>query len=224
MNFLKNYCYPLVLSKEVTTDKAYGTFLLEEPLVLFRDSNGRVVCLHDACPHQGTPLSLGKVKDGNVECPYHGWQFGEGGECQKIPSLPSQTKMPKSAKCRFAYPTEEKNGVVWVFAGNPDQVTPLRLPEGTTEAGWTHEIIVREQEVPHQIMIAGTFDFTHIAFMHTNSLAKKRKSISTPGSLEIDLVDYDRGLRSKLRDPDSEDGYDDMFFTFEPPCLVQISC
>ena len=220
MEFLKNYWYPLVLSSTVSVDKPHGTYLLGEPLVLFRDSNKRVICLHDACPHQGTPLSIGKVKDGNVECPYHGWQFGSGGECKKIPSLPEDTKIPKSAKCRFAYPTEEHNGVIWVFAGNPEQVTPLRLPEGTTEAGWTHDVLVREQEIPHQIMIAGTFDFTHIFFMHQNSLGKKRKLVNP---MEVELVDYEGGLRSRLKDPNAKDGYDDMVFTFEPPCMIQIA-
>ncbi len=221
MEFLKNYWYPLALSSEVTAHKPYGTSLLGDPLVLFRDGNGRVLCLHDACPHQGTPLSLGSVKEGNLECAYHGWQFGEGGECKKIPSLAEHIKIPKSAKCRFAYPTEEHGKVIWVWAGNPAKATPLRLPEGTTEEGWTHDVIVREQEVSHHIMVAGTFDFTHIAFMHTNSLGKKRKF--SPGAVEVDLVDYDHGLRSMLRNPDSKDGYDDMVFTFEPPCLVQIA-
>ena len=117
MEFLKNYWYPLVLSSEVPADKPYSTLLLGDPLVIFRDNNGKAICLHDACPHQGLPLSLGKVKDGKIECAYHGWQFGASGECAKIPCL-EDNKLPKSAKCRFAYPdrrTLRRNlGVCWI--------------------------------------------------------------------------------------------------------------
>jgi phenylpropionate dioxygenase-like ring-hydroxylating dioxygenase large terminal subunit len=175
MEFLKNYWYPLALSSEVPTNKPYGTSLLGEPLVLFRDQNNQVICLYDACPHQGLPLSRGKVVNGNVECPYHGWQFGSGGDCQKIPSLGEDKNIPKGANCRFAYPTEERLGVIWVFAGDRANMTPLRLPEGTTESGWRHELIVKELDAPHKIMIAGALDFAHFPFLHTQTIAKKEQ-------------------------------------------------
>ena len=219
MEFLKNYWYPLVLSSEVSTSKPYKISLLGDPLVLFRDSNGRVICLHDACPHQGAPLSMGKVQDGNIVCPYHGWQFGEGGECKKIPSI-YDTKIPKSSKCRFAYPTEEQLGVVWVFAGDVADV-PLRLPEGCTEDGWVHDVIVRNPEVPHKIMIAGAVDFAHFPFVHTNSIAKKQKR-QYLRPLDVDVVEYEHGLSLMVKEPDGN-GYNDFVYSFEPSCLVRVS-
>ena len=220
MQFLKNYWYPLVLSSEVPTNKPYATFLLGEPLVLFRDSNGRVICLHDSCPHQGAPLSMGKVKEGNIECPYHGWHFGEGGECKKIPSIYDNV-IPKSAKCRFAYPTEEQLGVIWVFAGDAAAVTPLRLPEGTTEEGWKHDVIVRNPEVPHKIMIAGAVDFAHFPFVHKNSIATKQKR-QYLRPLDVDVVEYEHGLSLLVKEPDGN-GYNDFVYSFEPSCLVKVS-
>ena len=221
MEFLKNYWYPLVLSSQVSANKPYGTSLLGDPIVLFRDSNGSVICLHDACPHQGSPLSTGKVTDGNIACPYHGWQFGADGRCNKIPSLGEDTRIPRSAKCRFAYPTEEKLGVVWVFAGDANAVTPLRLPEGTTEEGWVHETIVREQEVPHEIMIAGAVDFAHFGFIHEKTISShKQRKFLRP--LEVDLEEYEHGLSMKVRNPDGE-SHSDMFYSFEPACLVKVS-
>jgi phenylpropionate dioxygenase-like ring-hydroxylating dioxygenase large terminal subunit len=42
----------------------------------------------DECPHRLAPLSEGRVVDGGLECPYHGWQFeGAGGGCVAIPQL-----------------------------------------------------------------------------------------------------------------------------------------
>ena len=42
-----------------------GVFLLD----------GDVYALENVCPHPGGPLSEGKVEDGCVYCPWHGWQF-----------------------------------------------------------------------------------------------------------------------------------------------------
>lgn len=37
--------------------------------------------LNNVCPHQGGPLGEGRVDDGCVFCPWHGWQFDvESGE------------------------------------------------------------------------------------------------------------------------------------------------
>jgi phenylpropionate dioxygenase-like ring-hydroxylating dioxygenase large terminal subunit len=219
MEFLKNYWYPLALSSEVPTDKPYGTSLLGEPLVLFRDQNNQVICLYDSCPHQGVPLSRGKVTNGNVECPYHGWQFGEGGDCQKIPSMGEEKTIPKGAKCHFAYPTAEKLGVIWVFAGDPALMVPLRLPEGTTEKGWRHEVIVKELDASHKIMIAGALDFAHFPFLHTQTIAKKeQRNYLRP--LDVSLEKYEHGMNMKVKNPDGE--FNDFVYFFEPPCLVKV--
>lgn len=221
MKFLKNYWYPLVLSSDVSADKPYGTSLLGDPLVLFRDRTGKVLCLHDSCPHQGVPLSVGRVKDGKVECAYHGWQFGEGGNCTKIPCLSDDATMPKGAKCNFAYPTEERLGVVWVFAGAAADAPPLRLPEGTTETGWVHEVIVREQDIPHKLMIAGGLDFAHFPFLHTKSIASKKQR-DYLRSLDVSLTEYEYGMTMMVKNPDGED-FNDFVYSFEPPCLVKVA-
>ena len=36
---------------------------------------GRVGAVEDACPHRGASLSGGRIRDGRLECPVHGWQF-----------------------------------------------------------------------------------------------------------------------------------------------------
>lgn len=38
-------------------------------------AGGEVYALDGVCPHQGGPLGQGKVEDGCVYCPWHGWQF-----------------------------------------------------------------------------------------------------------------------------------------------------
>ncbi len=41
-----------------------------------------ITCYHNACAHLGHPLEKGKVKNGIITCPAHGFQYNlETGEC-----------------------------------------------------------------------------------------------------------------------------------------------
>jgi phenylpropionate dioxygenase-like ring-hydroxylating dioxygenase large terminal subunit len=69
--------------------------MLGQQFVLFRDETGKVHCLADTCLHRGGSLSRGRVTDGNVTCPYHGWQYNGDGRCVVIPSeMDEGSKIP----------------------------------------------------------------------------------------------------------------------------------
>ena len=46
--------------------------IMDEPIVFFRDSNGKAAALEDRCCHRGAPLSHGRVVETGLECGYHG--------------------------------------------------------------------------------------------------------------------------------------------------------
>jgi methionine sulfoxide reductase heme-binding subunit len=46
---------------------------------------GQVSALHGVCAHQGGPLYEGKVIDGCLTCPWHGWQYRPGDGCAPPP-------------------------------------------------------------------------------------------------------------------------------------------
>ena len=48
--------------------------LAGERVAVFRN-NGRVTAVTNVCAHQGGPLGEGKIVDGCVTCPWHGYQF-----------------------------------------------------------------------------------------------------------------------------------------------------
>lgn len=105
--------------------------MLGRDFVLFRDHQGRAACLANVCSHRGASLAAGRCRDdGTVACPYHGWRFDRDGQCTRIPAEADPTKVPASAKVD-AYPTVEKDGLIWVFLGDqPDAVpAPFDIPE-----------------------------------------------------------------------------------------------
>jgi len=62
------------------------------------------------------PFSAGCIKDGTVECPYHGWRFGiDDGACKKIPALTSDHPMEtEKIKVRI-FPAREDGQLIWVY-------------------------------------------------------------------------------------------------------------
>ena len=126
-----NFWYAMEESKNVNADKPLKVKRLMQNFVLFRDENGQAHCLHDVCSHRSGSLSDGRVRDGNVECPYHGWQFDGSGSCVYIPSLgPDNQKIPPRTKVD-SYPVIEKYGLIFAFLGDlpEEERPPLMAPD-----------------------------------------------------------------------------------------------
>lgn len=116
--FLKNVWYVALPSHELAVNKAQARKIMNEPVVFYRDSKGKVAAMRDICPHRGIPLSYGRVVNDQLECPYHGWKFDCTGTCTEIPSLlPDQDLNPNKIKVR-SYPVHEAQGLIWVFIGD----------------------------------------------------------------------------------------------------------
>lgn len=62
--------------------------LLGEDLVAFRDSEGQVGLVDQACPHRGAPMVFARNEEGGIRCIYHGWKFDVTGQCQETPAEP----------------------------------------------------------------------------------------------------------------------------------------
>ena len=93
----KQCWYPVTFLQDLPKNHPYSFSLYDEPLVLFRNQDGKLVCLTDRCPHRAAKLSDGQIIDGKIECLYHGWQFGTDGKCLHIPQLPKDAKIPATS-------------------------------------------------------------------------------------------------------------------------------
>lgn len=93
--------------------------LLGTKLAVFRDGDGIARVVENRCPHRGGSLGHGRVTDGSIACPYHGWRFdGGSGACAFVPSLADQSMIPPRAAVA-TFPAVERYGHVWTVLEEP---------------------------------------------------------------------------------------------------------
>jgi phenylpropionate dioxygenase-like ring-hydroxylating dioxygenase large terminal subunit len=174
--------------------------IMEEPLVLFRDADGRAGCLEDRCPHRLVPLSRGRYHEGTLECGYHGLQFDTDGVCVAIPG---QTSIPAGARAR-SYPVIERFGWVWVWMGRAADANPELLPAGHyhwgAEPGWRTVYGHTHFAANYQLLVDNLLDLSHESFLHQETIGN-RAIADSPVTAQI--VD-DRMVRAERSMPDCD--------------------
>ena len=159
-------------SAEVTPVSIYG-----EPLVLWKsEDDGVVYCADDVCPHRSAALSEGRLRDGKLECYYHGWQFdgSKDGECKSIPQLEKGAEIPKRA-CLKMRELRVVEGIVWVWmGGEKSEVGPPMHGDGLEDiepaTGRLKNYFINDFQIDlpydHSYLSENLLDPAHIPISH----------------------------------------------------------
>ncbi|MGE4339904.1 MAG: Rieske 2Fe-2S domain-containing protein [Pigmentiphaga sp.] len=198
---LRRYWQPVALSEELEGERPVRAVrLMGQDLVLFRDEQGRLGLIDRDCPHRGADLAYGRLEQGGLRCPFHGWLFDVSGACLETPAEPVGSKMHTTIR-QGSYPVVERSGIIFGYLG-PD--TPPEFPEfdcfvapdshtfafkGLFECNWLQALEVG-------------IDPAHASFLHrffedadtTESYGKQFRGASADSELAITAVlrDYDR--------------------------------
>ncbi|HUB94993.1 MAG TPA: aromatic ring-hydroxylating dioxygenase subunit alpha, partial [Stellaceae bacterium] len=175
--FLKNAWYCAIWAKDLL-DQPIGRTIAGEEVVLFRGAGGKAAALEDRCCHRAAPLSRGRLVSEGLQCGYHGLKFDTDGRCLAVPS---QTSVPPGARVR-AYPVRERWNVVWIWMGDPDladEAKITRLP-WLADSGWTVTPGYLHLEGNGQLLIDNLLDFSHVSYLHPNTLAGDPREAATP--------------------------------------------
>ncbi|QVL55824.1 MAG: aromatic ring-hydroxylating dioxygenase subunit alpha [Simkaniaceae bacterium] len=173
------FSYPVGFTKNIQA-KPVRVMLLGSPIVLFRGADQEIVALEDRCPHRGAPLSGGRVDNGSIVCPYHGWTFGKEGKCSRLPGLP-QCK-PRNIHAAKPFKVTEKYGLIWIGEGKIPEI-----PE------WeTHDCFYMENEVESTLLhvMENALDPLHTLFVHNGWIRKqgKEKDVKVTVTISEDEV------------------------------------
>jgi len=159
--------YAVARASTLGAKQPLGVERLGQRLVLWRDTSGAVRCADAACPHRGADLGLGRVLQGQLECPYHGFRYDAAGACTLTPCEGAETK-PSRALCLRLHPVREAHGLLWVYLGAPSSKPLPELPwipgacepdrhGATTEAVWNARF---------SRVMEGMMDLHHFPFAH----------------------------------------------------------
>lgn len=159
--------YIAALSRQVTAKRPFAATIMEEPIVLFRGSDGTPTALIDRCLHRNAALSKGDVFDGKIGCPYHGWTYDAAGDLVNVPSEGPET-WPRPGRALERFPVVEQDGLVWVYVGTPQRAaekTPFRMPHAA-EAGWKSYMMLTPFDGDITDLVENFMDVPHTAFVH----------------------------------------------------------
>lgn len=166
--FMRQFWVPAAISNELKTDAdPMRLMILGEKLIAFRDSDGKVGIMDHRCPHRGASLFLGRNEQGGIRCVYHGWKFNAQGDCVDMPSVPPHQDF-KDKVHNKAYPTAERNGLIWVYMGK--QNPPPALPKIEANMMAESEIWCLQRECNWMQALEGDIDTSHVGFLHVGML------------------------------------------------------
>nr|GLL32770.1 protein TIC 55, chloroplastic [Ipomoea trifida] len=215
--------YPLYLAKNVPDDAPLGLTVFDKQVVLYRDGGGVLRCFEDRCPHRLAKLSEGQLFDGKLECLYHGWQFDGDGKCVKIPQLPEDAKIPRSA-CAKPYEIRDSQGVIWIWMSHKTPPKPEKIPwfENFDRPGFRDVSTTHELPYDHSILLENLMDPAHVPISHdrTDFTAKREDA----GPLFFEVTERTgRGFAGwwGRKSDQGKPNYIPNFLRFEAPCVLQ---
>lgn len=68
--------YAILHISEIPKNKPYGCIRFGLPIVIWKDGD-EIIVMEDRCPHRSAKLSLGKICDNKIRCPFHGFEFSK---------------------------------------------------------------------------------------------------------------------------------------------------
>lgn len=104
----------------------FATQLLNEPLIVVRQSNGEVAVLANVCRHRGMPLAEGRGQTKRFVCSYHAWAYDLDGALMRAARMKNAGFDAK--KCGL----HRHNVTVWngfIYVNLDADAAPFHYPE-----------------------------------------------------------------------------------------------
>jgi len=166
--FLRNAWYVAAWDHEVTADALLGRILLDEPVVLYRTRDRRVVALEDRCCHRHYPLHKGTLTQDCIQCRYHGFTYDGSGRCVRVPG---QSNVPEAARVK-SYPVVERYRWVWVWMGDPARADESKIVDfhWLDHPEWRAKGTTFHVKSNYELILENLLDLTHLTFLHGGTI------------------------------------------------------
>lgn len=176
-----NEWHPVAYGDQLASGALMPVRLLDEQLVLWRETDGTAHAWDDRCPHRGAAFTLGEVVKDQLQCPYHGWRFDGTGRCTLRPAQPNASLPPQPMTDSFH--VRERYGIVWVCLGTPgSDVVPFDE--------FADERLRNINAGPYRVkacaprIVENFIDMAHFAFVHEGTLGDESSTEVPPYEVE----------------------------------------
>lgn len=181
---LRNWFHPVCRSADVADGEVIQITLLGEQWAIAR-MDGRVAAMTDRCPHRYSPLSVGCVVDGTLQCAYHGYRYAHDGTCVAIPALGPDATLPPKAGAQTAHSIEERYGLVWIAPEEP--LAPIiDVPEWDDPAFVVASLPDQIWEAGAAQMVDNFLDLAHFPYVHLATFGDPNDTTVPPYTVERD--------------------------------------
>lgn len=198
---LRGYWYAVARGVDVLPGPV-GVTVLGDRFVVYRGTAGEIAAAVDRCPHREARLSLGRMVDGCVQCPYHGWSFDTAGTCVRVPSAELSVPIPPKAQLASVH-VAERYGLVWICPGDPI--------EGIPDIGEDVDPAFRRINNPVEVWQSSStrltdnfVDISHFPWVHTGTFGLAQETVVPKVEMEP-LDEHFFGYRYDVvvRNPDA---------------------
>ena len=195
--YMRRYWHPVSLSSQVTPGgQPKPIRILGEDLVLFRDNDRRPGLVGVHCSHRLVSLAYGRVEDGGIRCPMHGWLYDISGRCLQQPAEPDDTF--KDRIRHPAYPCQELGGLIFTYMGPPEKMPLLPRYEalvrtdGTRRAEW---YTINAGYLQH---LEGAVDTIHAGYLHQANWSQMEHAMEMLPKPKVEVAETEYGVWSKI--------------------------
>ncbi len=201
MSFIHNAWYVAALPEEVGSSPL-GRTILDMPIALYRQENGKCAALLDICSHRFAALSMGIIKDGHLQCPYHGLEFDGTGRCVLNPH--GNGNRPPALDVR-SFPLVERDALIWIWPGDPALADTAKIPDFScrvedgrrTTGGYGHV------GSDYRLLIDNLMDLGHAQYVHraaaqTDAFDRQEREVIVEGNAVHALMKFPDGPPNKL--------------------------
>ncbi|MBC7998256.1 MAG: aromatic ring-hydroxylating dioxygenase subunit alpha [Leptolyngbya sp.] len=190
MEFYKGW-YAAISSSEIIRGKPTAIKRFGQDLVAWRNTDGKPVIMKDSCPHRSVKLSLGTIKEGNIRCAFHGFEFDNVGSCTLVPET---AKPAPNLKCSVIK-SSESHGLIWLWHGPEGEATekPEWFEELNDDFAWSQY----SSQFPCHITrcIENQLDYAHLPFIHATTIGGNFDLNGIDSNFELD----DKTIKLQLK-------------------------
>lgn len=174
---INNQWYAVLSSHKVRRGRVIGARRFGENMVFFRDDAGVLGCVTDKCAHRGASLAKGCMKDGNLQCPFHGIEYDMNGKCVHIPSEGRASVKDYSRFDLKHWAVREVGGIVFLWYGDGEPAGAPDVFDIVTDSSYTYDHTEDSWGVDYSRVIENQLDVSHLPFVHRTTIGRGGKTL-----------------------------------------------